>query len=63
MRSGDRPGLQNRRAASSMSPVGSTPTRFRQFEPTDLAGCAFFIRTYAINEAVDGPQGLKPVFL
>src|SRR6202795_4420628 len=31
MRSGDRPGLQNRRAASSMLPVCSTHTRFRQF--------------------------------
>src|SRR5258707_13459514 len=31
MRSGDRPGLQNRRAAGFLSPVGSTPTRFRQF--------------------------------
>jgi hypothetical protein len=31
MRSGDRPGLQNRRAASTMSPVCSTHTRFRQF--------------------------------
>jgi len=30
MRSGDRPGLQNRRAAGFLSPVGSTPTRFRQ---------------------------------
>jgi len=30
MRSGDRPGLQNRRAASSMLPVCSTHTRFRQ---------------------------------
>ena len=30
MRSGDRPGLQNRRAASMMSPVCSTHTRFRQ---------------------------------
>ena len=30
MRSGDRPGLQNRRAASTMSPVCSTHTRFRQ---------------------------------
>jgi hypothetical protein len=30
MESGDFPGLQNRRAASSMSLVGSTPTRFRQ---------------------------------
>jgi len=29
MRSGDRPGLQNRRAAGFPSPVGSTPTRFR----------------------------------
>src|SRR6266849_9729954 len=31
MRSGDRPGLQNRRAAGFLSPVGSTPTRFRHF--------------------------------
>src|SRR3984885_123578 len=30
-RSGDRPGLQNRRAAGFLSPVGSTPTRFRHF--------------------------------
>jgi len=29
MRSGDRPGLQNRRAASTMLPVCSTHTRFR----------------------------------
>jgi len=34
MRSGDRPGLQNRRAASSMLPVCSTHTRFRQFSTT-----------------------------
>jgi len=34
MRSGDRPGLQNRRAASLMSPVCSTHTRFRQFSTT-----------------------------
>ena len=34
MRSGDRPGLQNRRAASTMSPVCSTHTRFRQFSTT-----------------------------
>jgi hypothetical protein len=32
MRSGDRPGLQNRRAAGFLSPVGSTPTRFRHFK-------------------------------
>jgi hypothetical protein len=31
MLSGDGPGLQNRRAASLMSPVRSTRTRFRQF--------------------------------
>jgi hypothetical protein len=31
MRSGDRPGLQNRRAAGFLSPVCSTHTRFRQF--------------------------------
>ncbi len=30
MSSGELPGLQNRRAASSMSPVRSTRTRFRQ---------------------------------
>ena len=30
MRSGDRPGLQNRRAAGFLSPVRSTRTRFRQ---------------------------------
>src|ERR1700735_4623718 len=30
MRSGDRPGLQNRRAAGFLSPVCSTHTRFRQ---------------------------------
>jgi hypothetical protein len=30
MESGDSPGLQNRRAAGTPSPVGSTPTRFRQ---------------------------------
>jgi hypothetical protein len=30
MGSGDPPGLQNRRAAGFLSPVGSTPTRFRQ---------------------------------
>ena len=29
MESGDSPGLQNRRAAGTPSPVGSTPTRFR----------------------------------
>ena len=29
MRSGDRPGLQNRRAAGILSPVCSTHTRFR----------------------------------
>ena len=34
MRSGDRPGLQNRRAASSMLPVCSTHTRFRHFSTT-----------------------------
>src|SRR5258708_9103187 len=50
MRSGDRPGLQNRRAAGFLSPVGSTPTRFRHlcqvvFEsgprlfPSTGAGC------------------------
>jgi hypothetical protein len=38
MRSGDRPGLQNRRAAGSLSPVGSTPTRFRQFD-CEFDGC------------------------
>ena len=31
MGSGDPPGLQNRRAASLMSSVRSTRTRFRQF--------------------------------
>jgi len=31
MSSGELPGLQNRRAASLMSPVRSTRTRFRQF--------------------------------
>jgi hypothetical protein len=34
MRSGDRPGLQNRRAASSMLPVCSTHTRFRHYSAT-----------------------------
>ncbi len=34
MRSGDRPGLQNRRAAGFLSPVGSTPTRFRHYLST-----------------------------
>ena len=29
MRSGDRPGLQNRRVAGFLSPMGSTPIRFR----------------------------------
>ncbi len=37
MRSGDRPGLQNRRAASSMLPVCSTHTRFRQNK--DFSAC------------------------
>ena len=36
MRSGDRPGLQNRRAASPMSPVCSTHTRFRHPSPAWL---------------------------
>jgi hypothetical protein len=36
MRSGDRPGLQNRRAASPMLPVCSTHTRFRHFVFNDL---------------------------
>jgi hypothetical protein len=31
MRSGDRPGLQNRRVAGFLSPMGSTPIRFRHF--------------------------------
>ena len=34
MRSGDRPGLQNRRAAGILSPVCSTHTRFRQLSIT-----------------------------
>jgi hypothetical protein len=34
MSSGELPGLQNRRAASLMSPVRSTRTRFRQFSIT-----------------------------
>src|SRR6266516_965783 len=31
--SGDSRGLQNRRSLSLMAMVGSTPTRFRQFQP------------------------------
>ena len=31
MRSGDRPGLQNRRVAGNLSLMGSTPIRFRHF--------------------------------
>jgi hypothetical protein len=38
MRSGDRPGLQNRRAAGFLSPVGSTPTRFRHLD-CQFDGC------------------------
>ena len=38
MGSGDPPGLQNRRAASLMSPVRSTRTRFRQFGFREIRG-------------------------
>src|SRR5579863_8044794 len=41
MRSGDRPGLQNRRAAGFLSPVGSTPTRFRHVSTTRRSSTAW----------------------
>jgi len=43
MWSGDRHGLQNRWAASLMSPVGSTPTRFRHSSRITLGARRFLI--------------------
>src|SRR4051812_6653173 len=44
MGSGDPSGLQNQRAASSMSLVGSTPTRFRQIPLIPLSRFGSFRR-------------------
>ncbi len=61
MRSGDRPGLQNRRAAGSPSPVGSTPTRFRQFLGSlDFArdfACRLPLRSRRQNGSTSKPAG------
>jgi hypothetical protein len=57
MSSGDGPGLQNRRAASSMSPVGSTPTRFRQFWVPSSARLRSGLRISARGS--DPPQPAK----
>src|ERR1700721_646693 len=50
MRSGDRPGLQNRRAAGFLSPVGSTPTRFRHLS-IQLASLRSLARSVSANTA------------
>jgi hypothetical protein len=53
MSSGELPGLQNRRAASPMSPVRSTRTRFRQFSTTVIG------RKADGRIALHGGQGIE----
>ena len=53
MSSGDGPGLQNRRVAGLLSPVGSTPTRFRQIFPH---GYHVFTNRLLVDQGQETPK-------